>query len=107
MSDVTTSHRRVSFPLVIATIGIFAMFLFIVLVARTPSTPLSAVADVPAEEQWKMSSEGRQQRLVEVRGSARSAANEYAWLDREAGVVRLPINEAVRLTIEEINGQRR
>lgn len=38
--------------------------------------------------------------IYEFRLQERSVLDNYGWVDREAGVVRLPIAEAMRLTVE-------
>jgi hypothetical protein len=103
MSDPTP---KALWPTVLAVIGVFALFLIIMKVAQTPVQPLSSTAGVAAEEQWRFSDEGRQSRLVELRGREASALNNYGWVDQPAGVVRLPLERAMELTIAEANANR-
>ena len=103
MSDV--SHKAV-WPTALAVIGVFAIFLLILKVAHTPVQPLDGAANVPAEEQWKLSDEGRKSRLTELRGREDAALKSYGWIDQQAGVVRLPLERAIELTIAETKAKR-
>jgi hypothetical protein len=38
--------------------------------------------------------------LRELRASEDELLSTYGWVDRNAGIVRIPINEAMRLTLE-------
>lgn len=105
MSDVDQPRKGITAS-VIATIGVFALFLLILLAVRQTPTPLDQVVNVPEEEQWRLTGEGRKARLAEIRGREKSAVAAYEWIDRDAGVVRLPIEQAMRLTIEDINAAR-
>ena len=92
----------------IAIIGVFGIFALIILISRTPVKPLDAVSgEVAPEEQWKLTAEGRKARLTEVRGREQSSAAGYAWIDKDAGVVQLPIEQAMKLTIDEINAKKK
>lgn len=103
MSDV--SPKSV-WPTVVAAIGVFALFLLILQVARTPVEPLGGPANVPEEEQWRTSREGRRARLQELRGREQAALQSYRWIDQQAGVVQLPLERAIELTIEESSRSR-
>lgn len=106
MSNSNTSPATVVWPLVVAVLGVFAIFLVIVSLARTPVTPLTAAVNVPEDQQWKLSSQGRKDRRAEVEGSARAEAKSYGWIDQNGGVVRLPVDRAIELTLADINADR-
>lgn len=106
MSDSAPS-RSGQTALVVAIIGVFAIFLLILQVVRNPVTPLSQVENVPEEEQWKLTSEGRKARLTEVRAREQTATATYSWLNPEQGVVLLPMEQAMKLTIDEINARKK
>ena len=103
MSD---GSNKAMWPTALAVIGVFAIFLIILQVAKTPVQPASAPANIPEEEQWRHTVEGRKTRLAELRGREESARQGYTWVDQQAGVVRLPLDRAVELTIAEANAQR-
>jgi len=106
MSDAPTASKGMT-ATVIAVIGVFAIFLLILRMARTPVTSVDAAPNVPEEEQWKLTPEGRKARLTEVRAREQSAGTAYGWVDKDAGVVLLPIDRAMELTIEEINARKK
>jgi hypothetical protein len=106
MSESNTSATPVVWPLVVAVLGVFAIFMVIVSLARTPVTPITAAVNVPEDQQWRLSSEGRKDRRAEVEGSARADANSYGWIDKNGGVVRLPVDRAIELTLADINAER-
>ncbi|WP_404420906.1 hypothetical protein [Nibricoccus sp. IMCC34717] len=101
MSDTTPSaSSRSSFWItLLAVIGGFAIFLLILVVAYLPQKPgpLPEGQRTPAE---------RAALLAELRGKEKTAATNYGWVDQSAGVVRLPIDRAVELTLVDINAKR-
>jgi len=103
MSDASS---KTLWPTAVAVLGVFAIFLLIMRVARTPVEALDAPANVPAEEQWRYSPEGRKSRLEELRGREAAARQGYAWVDQATGVVRIPLDRAIELTIAEANRSR-
>jgi len=91
----------------VVVLAVLAVFILIYVISRqTPSVVGSAVG-APPEDQWKFSSEGRAGRLVELRAKEAAAASSYGWVDEKAGVVRLPIDRAVELTIRDLNAVKR
>lgn len=78
----------------LAVIGGFAIFVVILLVAYLPNkaAPAGDGVKTPAE---------RKAALAELRGKEHTTATTYAWVDKDKGVVRLPIERAVELTIQE------
>jgi len=61
-------------------------------------TPLPA--EFAEDARWKATPHGRAERLAALHQAER-AANSYAWIDRPAGVVRLPLDRAIDLTVKE------
>ncbi len=105
MSDASPARKGLFIP-VVAALGVFAVFLILLQLARSPATPVANAANVPAEELWKFSPEGRKARLTEVRAAAQATASGYGWVDKQAGVVLLPVERAMQLTIDEINAKK-
>lgn len=82
----------------------------------TPALPAADLAELeeldPAarearlrELRWQRripTAEDRYARLQEVRDQAQAALTNYSWIDREQGIVRLPIERAMELTVQEI-----
>ena len=54
MSDASSARKGLFIP-VVAALGVFAVFLVLLQIARSPGTPVANAANVPAEEQWKFS----------------------------------------------------
>ena len=104
MSD---GSNKAIWPTALAVIGVFAIFLLILRVANTPVQSVATPANVPEEEQWRYSADGRRTRLEELRGREATALQGYGWVDQAAGVVRLPLDRAIELTIAEANQNRR
>lgn len=43
----------------------------------------------------------RRKNLAELRAANAEALNHYGWIDQARGIVRLPVEEAMRLTVQE------
>ncbi len=96
MSDASSAPASASSftATLLAVVGGFAIFLLILLVAYLPNKaePAGDGVKTPAE---------RKAALAELRGKERTAATTYGWVDQPAGVVRLPIDRAIELTIQQ------
>lgn len=100
MSDsTTTSTSSGSWVTVAAAAGGFAIFALILLVAYLPKTPEPLPDGVRTPAQRKAA-------LSELHAKEKSAATTYGWADQNAGVVRIPVDEAVKLTIKELNDKK-
>lgn len=82
-----------------AAIGGFAIFALIVFIAYLPKTPAPLPDGVRTPEQRKIA-------LGELRAKEKAAATTYGWVDQPTGVVRIPIAEAITLTIQELNAKK-
>ena len=78
----------------IAAIGGFAIFALILVVAYLPNkaAPVGDGVKTPAQ---------RKAALAELHGKEHTAATTYGWVDKDKGVVRLPVDRAIELTIQE------
>jgi hypothetical protein len=96
MSDASSAHESKGsfFATLVAAVGGFAIFGLILVVAYLPHQPAPAGDGVKTPEERKAA-------LAELRGKEQSAATTYGWIDKENGVVRLPIDRAIELTIQE------
>ena len=98
MSDVSSSSDSKccsSFgATLVAAIGGFAIFGLILVVAYLPNKAAPAGDGVKTPEQRKAI-------LAELHGKEQTAATSYGWVDKEKGVVRLPLDRAIELTIQE------
>ncbi|HTJ78812.1 MAG TPA: hypothetical protein VL357_07420 [Rariglobus sp.] len=95
MSDAAPSKS--SFGLTfLAAIGGFVIFVVILLVAYLPQKPAAIIGDgVKTPEQRKAA-------LAELRAHETKVATSYAWVDQSKGVVQLPIDRAIELTLRDL-----
>src|SRR5438270_583292 len=98
MSDAIPSKSN-SWAIVLAVIGCFAIFGLILAIAYLPKQPAPLT-------QGTKSPEERKALLVEQRAKEASAAQNYGWIDQPKGVVRLPIDRAMELTIQDLNAKK-
>jgi len=109
MSDQPQSYafpqRTPVFTAAVVIVGL-ALFGWLVLRLYHPAGPVNPLAlsnpgDFSEDQRWKMTSAGRAARLKALRDHEKSEAGSYGWIDQKAGVVRLPIDRAIDLTVEE------
>jgi len=87
-------HRTPVFTALIVIVC-FAAFVWL---AKKIYTPHAATVEVvegvrTPEERKKLLAEHRQKELAE--------STSYAWIDQKAGIVRLPIDQAIALTVRD------
>jgi hypothetical protein len=93
------------------------MFLFVVvsiglvvitrLYKASPVSPQNSTAEnLTKELAWKATPATRQQALVELREKHAKQAASYAWVDKNAGVVQLPIDRAMQLTVAQYGSKK-
>ena len=93
MSDL--APKSGFFVTAVAVIGGFLIFVLILVIAYLPNKP------APLPEGTKTPEE-RAAILSELRAKETAAATSYGWVDQTKGVVRLPLERAMQLTIEEL-----
>jgi hypothetical protein len=81
-------------PTLLAVIGFFAIFLIIMQVAYVPNVAPVAGTGLKTPEERKAI-------LAELNGKNQTAATSYGWVDKEKGIVRIPLERAIELTIKE------
>jgi hypothetical protein len=79
----------------VAVIGGFLIFVLILVIAYLPNKP------APLPEGTKTPEE-RAAILRELRAKETAAATSYGWVDQTKGVVRIPIERAMQLTVEDL-----
>jgi hypothetical protein len=95
MSDASAPASNSSFAATfLAAIGGFAIFGLILVVAYLPKKVDQVGDGVKTPQQ-------RKDALAELQGKEKTAASTYGWVDKDKGVVRLPIDRAMELTIQE------
>lgn len=105
MSEHTESRARpVSLLTILILMVVFGAFYFF---ARSYYRPASvsavnaAAENLPKELEWRATAEARRKALQEAREKEERASAGYAWIDRNAGSVQLPIRRAMELTAAE------
>jgi len=111
MSDTPKPHSyfpRPSNPSVFITfaviVGCFLAMALIVYLAYLPNRGSVVSVDmsqVSEDMRWKYSVEGRKERLELMRASETDILNNYAWVDQSAGVIRVPVDRAMELIVNE------
>lgn len=96
----TASSSKTSWMTFAAVIGGFTIFALILLVAYLPQKP------APLPEGSKTPEE-RLAALAELRAKEKTGATSYGWVDQSKGIVRLPLDRAVELTVQELNAGRK
>jgi hypothetical protein len=94
----------------LAVLGCFLIFVIVLFIAYVPQRRLAPEVDltrIPADEQWKFTAAGRQARFDEIRAKEQAAATSYSWIDRDKGIVQLPIERAMQLTLRDLNAAKK
>ena len=84
------------FVTAVAVIGGFLIFALILTIAYLPNKP-------EALPQGTKTPEERAAILRDLRAHEAEIANSYGWIDQSKGIVRVPIDRAVQLTIDDYN----
>ena len=109
---VSVSNRTkepVSWISVAAVFGCFALFLLIIYIAYLPQREKTAEADlsqVSPDDRWQYSPEGRAAKLQELRAGEQTELTTYGWIDQKSGVIRLPIDRAMELTVQALQAKK-
>jgi hypothetical protein len=94
---------------VAAIFGCFALFLLLVYFAylphRAPAPSTVAAEGAPDDLAWKATHDTRRAVLLELQTKQQTQAKNYAWVDQPKGVVQLPLDRAMELTVQEINAR--
>ena len=97
----------VSVAFVLALLAAFFVIADRAYVNRQPPAPQNQALDaLPDTLAWKATPEARRAYLADLRGRQAAQAASYAWVDRKAGVVQIPIDQAMDAIVRE-NGPAR
>lgn len=75
----------------LAILGALGIFLLIVFIAYLPNRPPSLTTSLSNQRLIK---------LKEVQAQQKSRINSYQWIDRSKGIVQIPVERAIELTIQ-------
>src|SRR5882724_7422574 len=92
------AHSRAPLSTWLGVMLLFALFGVIVLAIIGPMPRGSDYEETRAKK--------RMEKLKTVREDAETALNTYAWVDKNKGVVRIPISRAMELTTAELAKQK-
>lgn len=106
MSDLSaTPARPVSLFTIVFLFGVFAAFLLVLRYFYHPTTVSTfnaAPENLTKELEWRATQDSRRKTLTELRDKEAKQATSYAWVDKNTGVVQLPIERAMELTAREL-----
>jgi hypothetical protein len=110
MSDASANPARpVSLFTIILLLGVFSVFLFVIRYTYQPA-PASAYNAAPEnlskDLEWRATAEARRKALQELRATEAKQASSYGWVDQPAGVVRLPLDRAMELTVKQYSARK-
>ena len=110
MSDATPRRPRpVSPAAILAALAGFSLFLVLmrlVYMRDLPPAPQNMAADrLTADLSWKATPEARRAYLDELRAKQAKQAASYAWVDRNKGIVQLPIERAMELVVRDVQAK--
>ena len=88
----TPSEKKIVGFYVVAILGAFLIMAALVAAIKNYSKP----ADLNAGR-----SEERRKALAQIRNENADALDNYAWQNQDKGIIRLPIERAMKLTVEE------
>jgi hypothetical protein len=100
MSDSKATSKPASLLSVVGIMGCFALFLLLVYLAYLPKQSGPYVGD------GILTPEQRKAKLAELRANEQKHAGSYVWIDQSAGVVQLPIERAMELTVRHYAAQK-
>jgi len=110
MSDISAPPARpVSLFTVVLLLAVFAAFLLVIRYYYQPpavATFNAAPENLSKDFEWRATSDARRKALVELRQNEASKASSYAWIDQKAGVVQLPIERAMELTVQKYGSKK-
>jgi hypothetical protein len=101
MSDANHTARPVSLVTTLFVMALLGVFAWVVVrfYRPAPASPQNTVAEnLPKDLAWKATPATRAQALADLQKKHAEQAATYDWVDRNAGVVRLPVDRAMELT---------
>src|SRR5215218_10025307 len=105
MSEPTaTPARPVSLFTIVMLMAVFAAFLLVIRWFYHPEGTAAfngTPENLPKEMEWRANADARRKTLREVHEKEAKDAATYGWVDKNTGVVRLPLERAMDLTAEQ------
>jgi hypothetical protein len=108
--DPAPLPRPVSLLAVAAIFVLLSLFWLLavgVYVPHRPAAPQNeAPENLPKDLAWRATPATRRAHLADLREKEANQVASYGWVDRKAGVVRLPIERAMELVVLEYGGRK-
>ena len=107
-ADTSRIERPVSLFTIIFVFVLFAAFFFVVRYFYQPAelAPQNAAAEkLPEDQKWRATSQSRRATLNELKQAQAEQISGYMWVDQQAGVVRLPIERAMEIVVQDANAK--
>jgi hypothetical protein len=106
MSDlIPTKPRPVSLVAVLAILGCFALFLVpvrLLYLRHLPPAPQNEAPEALSKDlAWKATPGDRRDYLAALVAKQEKQASSYAWVDRKAGIVQVPVDRAMELIVQQ------
>lgn len=79
---------------ILGALGSLLLFLFIIFIAYLPNRPEPVDAGIVAE---------RSERLASVKAEQTELITSYEWVDKEKGIVRIPVERAKEIIVSQLN----
>jgi hypothetical protein len=109
MSDTpVTPARPVSLFTIVFLFAVFAAFLLVIRYFYQPATApafTSAPDNIGKDLEWRANAASRRLTLKELQAKQAAQGSSYGWVDKNAGVVQLPIERAMELTARDLAGR--
>ncbi|HXQ80465.1 MAG TPA: hypothetical protein VN775_04080 [Opitutaceae bacterium] len=111
MSEEPAPAPRPASLLAVAAILVLLSLFWVLAVGvyarHRPAAPQNeAPENLPKELAWKATPESRRDYLADLREKQMNQAGSYGWVDRKAGVVRLPVERAMELVVREYGSRK-
>lgn len=83
-------------------LAVFLPLTWLACVSHRPPAPQDARAEgLPADQAWKATPASRRAYIAGLRDRQAAQLGSYGWIDRDAGVVQLPIDRAMDLVVRQ------
>lgn len=97
--------RPVSTVAILAIMACFALFLVpirLLYLGHVPPAPQNEAPEQLSKDlAWKATPESRRAAMLELVARQEKQAASYAWVDRKAGVVQVPVERAMELVVQD------
>jgi hypothetical protein len=100
MDDTNAASKPASLLSVVGILAGFALFLLLVYLVYLPRQSGPFIGD------GIRTPEERATRLAELRANEQKHSHTYAWIDQSAGLVQVPIEHAMELTVQRYSSKR-